>query len=79
MSTKISNAQTPHGEKFVAEVARLREFGIVAEVAKTSVSPNFGKFGYMNPTTFSYGEFLSSVCDEECVILISDKIGCIAL
>jgi len=38
-------------------VPRLREFSGVAEVAKTSVSPNFGKFGYKNPAIFRVGNF----------------------
>ena len=77
--------EIPHDRIPVAEIPRLREFSSVAEVAETSGSPNVAEFakirefGYMNLTTFSYGEFISSVCDKECVILISDKIGCITL
>ena len=55
--------QIPHDRIFVAfrlsssegayrnQVARLRELS-------ESGSPNFGKFGYINPTTFPHGEFL---------------------
>ena len=54
-----------HKRISVAEVPRLREFSSVAEVAETSGSPNVAEFakirdfGYMNPTTFSRGEFLT--------------------
>jgi hypothetical protein len=34
--------QIPHDRIFVAEVAKLREFGV-------SISPNSGEFGYINP------------------------------
>jgi len=50
--------EIPHDRIFVAEVARLREFSGVAEVAETSVSQNLGKFGYKNLITFSRGEFV---------------------
>jgi len=54
----LETTELPHERISVAEVPRLREFSSVAEVAETSGSPNFGKFGYMHPTTFSRGEFL---------------------
>ena len=47
--------EIPHDRIPVAEIPRLREFSSVAEVAETSGSPNFGKFGYINPTFFGVG------------------------
>ncbi|MBC8234458.1 hypothetical protein H8E77_33330 [bacterium] len=37
----------------VAEVARLRELSSVAEVAETSGSPNFCKFGYIREFVYN--------------------------
>ena len=62
--TFFKNLEIPRERISVAEVARLREFSGVAEVAEASVSPNVAEFakiwefGYRNSTNFSCGEFV---------------------